>query len=129
MKTTIEVNGYEIVIEETEGIVSVKAMQDDEVVEEFQLESEGSEDFDSDDDMKDFDDFEGEEEEDFDDDMESDDDDMESDDMESDDDMEDDMESDDDDDMEDDMEDDTEEMEDSEGPKLESFQSFLKKRK
>lgn len=109
MKTTIEVNGYEIVIEENEGVVSVKAVQDDEVVEEFQLETEGSEDFDSeDDDMKDFDDFEGEEEEDFE--GESDDEEGESDD--------DDM---DDDDMDDEMGD--------EGAKLESFQSFLKKRK
>ena len=109
MKTTIELKGYEIVIEENEGIVSVKAMQDDEVVEEFQLETEGSEDFDSEDDeMRDFDDFEGEEEEDFE--GESDDDDSEDDD---------------DDEMDDEMED---EMGD-EGSKLESFQSFLKKRK
>jgi hypothetical protein len=39
MKTTIEVNGYEIVIEETDGFVSVSALKDDEVIEEFQLES------------------------------------------------------------------------------------------
>jgi len=108
MKTTIEVNGYEIVIEENDGIVSVKAMQDDEVVEEFQLESEKeSDDFDGDGDMKDFDDFEEEEEEDFEgsDDSEDDEDDMD----------------------DEDMDDEDEKMDD--GAKLESFQSFLKKRK
>jgi hypothetical protein len=118
MKTTIEVNGYEIVIEETDGMVSVSAMKDDEIVEEFQLEADsesfdGDDDMDMDSDVKDFDDFEGgdddsfggEEEEDFD-----------SDDM--------------DDDGEDEGDDDDEsdEMEEEEG-KLESFQSFLKKRK
>jgi hypothetical protein len=88
MKTTIEVNGYEIVIEETDGMVSVSAMKDDEIVEEFQLESdsesfEGDDDMDMDSEVKDFDDFEG---------------------------------------------DDDSEEDESEG-KLESFQSFLKKRK
>ena len=34
MKTTIEVNGYEIKIEEMEGKIMVSAMKDDEVVEE-----------------------------------------------------------------------------------------------
>ena len=40
MKTTIEVNGYQIVVEELEGWVSVSALKDEEVVEEFTLESE-----------------------------------------------------------------------------------------
>jgi hypothetical protein len=43
MKTTIEVSGYEIKIEEMEGKIMVSAMKDDEVVEEFELESEGME--------------------------------------------------------------------------------------
>jgi len=43
MKTTIEVNGYEIVIEETEGMVSVSALKDGETVEEFSLEGDMSE--------------------------------------------------------------------------------------
>jgi hypothetical protein len=43
MKTTIEVGGYEIKIEEMEGKIMVSAMKDEEVVEEFELESEGME--------------------------------------------------------------------------------------
>lgn len=41
MKTTIEVHGYEIVIEETETGVSVSAMKDDEAIESFELDVEG----------------------------------------------------------------------------------------
>lgn len=52
MKTTIEVSGYEIKIEEMEGKLMVSAMKDGEVVEEFELESEMGEDF-GDDDMQD----------------------------------------------------------------------------
>lgn len=102
MKTTIEVNGYEIVIEESEGIVTVKAMQDDDVVEEFELETSDAE---VQDDM-DFEEFSGEEEEDFDSD-----------------------ESDDDEDDEDESDDNEEDFDSEEAPKLESFQSFLKRRK
>jgi hypothetical protein len=40
MKTTIEIKGYEIVIEETEEGVSVMAVLDGETVEEFTLEPE-----------------------------------------------------------------------------------------
>lgn len=44
MKTTIEIHGYQIVIEESEGNVSVSALKDDETVEEFTLETaEGEE--------------------------------------------------------------------------------------
>lgn len=39
MKTTIEIHGYQIVIEESEGNISVSALKDDETVEEFTLES------------------------------------------------------------------------------------------
>jgi hypothetical protein len=42
MKTTIEIKGYEIVIEETEDGVTVMAVQDGETVEEFTLEGEVS---------------------------------------------------------------------------------------
>ena len=48
MKTTIEVSGFEIKIEEMDGKIMVSAMKDEEVVEEFELESEemeGGEDF------------------------------------------------------------------------------------
>jgi hypothetical protein len=57
MKTTIEINGYEVVIEETEGSISVSALKEGETVEEFTLElsEEGDE-------LKSF----GEEEDDFD---------------------------------------------------------------
>ena len=40
MKTTIEVSGFEIKIEEMEGKVSVTAEKEGEVVEEFVLETE-----------------------------------------------------------------------------------------
>lgn len=69
MKTKVEVLGYEIEIEEVDGVVTVKAELDGEVVEEFTLEAEegqgqGQEE---DDDIKGFKDFDGQgqEEEDF----------------------------------------------------------------
>lgn len=116
MKTTIEVSGYEIKIEEMEGKIMVSAMKDDEVVEEFELESEGmegEEGFEDDDmeggedEMSAFGDEEMEEEGDF----------------EEDDDMEGGEEFEEDDDMED--------MggEDEEAGKLESFSYFVKRRK
>jgi Spy/CpxP family protein refolding chaperone len=102
MKTTIEVKGYTIVIEEMEEMVQVSAMMDEEVVEEFTLEPmEGGE---GEEDLKGFQDFE--EEDDFEDDME----DMEEDEMEE---------------ME---EDEMEEDEEMEGA-LESFQTFINKPK
>ena len=113
MKTTIEMNGYQIVIEETEGTISVSAVKDEEVVEEFTLELEEG----GDDDLQAFgdeeDDFEGGEEdleggEDFGDE-----------DLDSDDDYEGSEE-----DYNDEAEDDVEE----EG-KLESFNTFVRKRK
>jgi hypothetical protein len=107
MKTTIEVQGYEIKIDEMNDKIMISAEKDGEVVEEFELEIEaGFED----DDMGGMEPFEGQEEEDFDD-EEFEDDDMEEDDME---------------DMDDDMEED--EMEEDES-KLESFSHFVKNRK
>ena len=56
MKTTIEINGYEIVVEETEGVINVSALKDGETVEEFELETsdEGQEfDRDEEDDFED----------------------------------------------------------------------------
>lgn len=48
MKLKFELNGYEIVIEETEGgAISVSALKDEEIVEEFELE--GGEDLDGED--------------------------------------------------------------------------------
>lgn len=64
MKTKIEVLGYEIEIEEVDGVVTVKADFDGETVEEFTLESqEGQGQEEGDDDVKGFSDFEGQDEE------------------------------------------------------------------
>lgn len=106
MKTTIEINEYEIVIEEMDGKIMVSAMKDEEVVEEFELEAGEVEDYDDEegDDMSAFgeDDEDMEEEDDFED--------MEGEDDDNDDDME-------------------EESKDDESGKLESFSYFVKKRK
>jgi len=100
MKTTIEVHGFEIKIDEMEDKVLVSAMKDGETIEEFELEVEGFEG--SDEDMDDMEPFgQGEEEEDFG--GEEEEDDMEEDDMEED--------------------------EDEDEGKLESFSHFVKKRK
>jgi hypothetical protein len=108
MKTTVEVNGYEIVIEEKDGLVTVSAMKEDEVVEEFELETEAGEEAGQDDeDVQDFDSFGQDEEEDFED--------------------EDEFEGDEEEDEEDEEE--FESEEDDNESKLESFQSFINKRK
>jgi len=69
MKTTIEVGGYEIMIEEMEGNITVSASKEGEVVEEFELaaedfESQGGE-MGDDDEMMSFGDEDMEEEGDF----------------------------------------------------------------
>lgn len=126
MKTTIEVKGYLIVIEETEEGLTVSAEKDGEIIEEFSLDTEVSVDSEDDDmhafgeeeeetdDFGDADDYEDDMDDDMDDDMEDDDDDME----------------DDDDDMDAKMsgdikEEEEEESETSPAPKLESFSSFI----
>jgi hypothetical protein len=110
MKTKVEINGYEIVIEEKDGLISVSATKDDEVVEEFEIETEeGQFNDDEEGDVQGFDEFGQDEEEDFED---------EEDDSEE-------FESEED-------EDDSEELESEEDEnevKLESFQSFINKRK
>ena len=40
MKTTVEINGYLITIEEVDGNISVAASKDEEIVEEFTIEVE-----------------------------------------------------------------------------------------
>lgn len=124
MKTTIELKGYEIVIEETEEGVTVMASKDGETVEEFSLDAEvemhDDEDMEDDDHMHAF--GEKEEEEDMEDDMEDGEEyeeemDEEDEDM---DEEEDEME-------EDEMEED--EVVNTEAPKLESFSSFIAKSK
>ncbi len=75
MKTKVEINGYEIEIEERDGLISVTATFEDEVVEEFQIETEeGQNDEEGQEDVQDFDEFGQDEEEDFGQDEEEDDD-------------------------------------------------------
>jgi hypothetical protein len=119
MKTKVEINGYEIEIEEMEGRISVKAEFDGEVIEEFSIdteeaqegeesegeESEGGEGIKSFGDFGEEEDFAGEEapeglEDEIQDDEEGDDDD-----------------------------DDDDDEEEENGSALESFQSFINKKK
>ena len=98
MKTKVEINGYEITIEEKDGLISVTATFEEEVVEEFQIEmEEGQNNEEGQEDVQGFDEFGQDEEEDF---------------------------------GQDDEEEgqDDEEEEEEEG-KLESFQSFISKKK
>jgi hypothetical protein len=108
MKTTIEIKGYQIVIDETEELVTVTAMKDDETVEEFSLElteGEEGEEAQGEDGIKSFDDFGGEEE-----DFGG-------------------EEAQDDDEIQDEIQDELEEEEEESENKLESFQSFINKKK
>jgi len=108
MKTTIEIKGYQIVIDETEELVTVTAIKDDETVEEFSLElteGEEGEETQGEDGIKSFDDFGGEEEEDFGDEEAQDD------------------------EIQDEIQDELEEEEEESENKLESFQSFINKKK
>jgi len=64
MKTKVEIAGYEIEIEEKDGLIMVKAEKDEEIVEEFTIETEefegGEEGQGQDDDeVQGFGDFEG----------------------------------------------------------------------
>ena len=43
MKTTIEIGGVEILIEETDGVINVSALKDGETIEEFEVNVEGEE--------------------------------------------------------------------------------------
>ena len=67
MKTTVEINGYFIDVEEKDGVISVTATFEDEVIEEFSIEvEEGQEGQDEvQDEVQGFDEFDQEEEEDF----------------------------------------------------------------
>jgi hypothetical protein len=116
MKTTIEVSGYKIEIEEVDGLVTVKAEKDDEIVEEFSLETSEESGEEGSDDVQSFDDFGSDEEEDFEEGEEE---------VEA---GEEDIEA-----GEEEVEEGEEEMEEAEdeekAPKLESFQSFINKKK
>ena len=95
MKTTVEINGYLIVIEESESNISVSATKDEEVVEEFTIELEEGQEEESDD-VQGFSAFGQDEEEDF---------------------------------GQEEEEDGEEEEEEEEMGQLESFQSFINKKK
>ena len=117
MKTKVEINGYEIEISEMEGRISVKAEFEGEVIEEFSIDTEEGQDGEESEDgegIKSFGDFGGEEEdfagEEAPEGLE--------------DELQDDEEGQDDDEDEDD-DDDKEES----GSALESFQSFINKKK
>jgi hypothetical protein len=107
MKTTIEIKGYQIVIDETEELVTVTAMKDDETVEEFSLELTEGEEAQGEDDIRSFDDFGGEEE-DF---------------------GGEEAQDEDEDELQDEIQDEMEEEEEESENKLESFQSFINKKK
>jgi hypothetical protein len=62
MKTSVEINGYVISIEENEGVISVNAVKDDEVVEEFTIETEEAQGEESGEGIKGFEDYEEEDE-------------------------------------------------------------------
>ena len=65
MKTTIEINGFEIVIEETDGLITVSAIQDEETIEEFEIQTGAqSDEEDSDgEEVQDFEEFGSDEDE------------------------------------------------------------------
>ena len=68
MKTKVEINGYEIEIEERDGSIYVKAEKDEEIVEEFTIEMENGEEGEDQEDLDDvqgFEEFDGEEEDEF----------------------------------------------------------------
>ena len=103
MKTTIEIKGYQIVIDGTEELVTVTAMKDDETVEEFSLELTEGEEAQGEEGIRSFDDFGGEEE------------DFGGEEAQ--------------DEIQDELQDEEEEEDDNEGRALESFQSFINKKK
>ena len=104
MVTKVEINGYEITIEEMDGVISVKAEKDEEIIEEFTIETEEGEEGEEGEDVKGFGEF-GDEEEDFGG-------------EESQDDLEDELQD----------EEEDEDEDENERPALESFQSFINKK-
>ena len=108
MKTTIEINGYVIEISEEGGNINVSAIKDEEVIEEFSLEVEGE-----DSDSEDVKPFGAEEEDDFGGEFDEDD-------------LEDSEEEEDEDDDNEEEDEDVERLKDS---ALESFQSFINKKR
>jgi hypothetical protein len=103
MKTTVEINGYLITIEEVDGNITVAASKDEEIVEEFTIEvEEGQEGEEGD--VQGFGEFGQDEEDDF-------------------------GQGDEEGDDEDDFGQDEEEEEGEEMSQLESFQAFINKKK
>jgi hypothetical protein len=65
MKTKVEIEGYEIEVEFENGVISVKAEKDDEIVEEFTIQTEEGQDDEEGqgaEEIQGFEDFDGEEE-------------------------------------------------------------------
>jgi hypothetical protein len=65
MITKVEINGYEITIEENEGLITVRAEKDEEIIEEFSIETEEAQEGEESEEgegIKSFGDFGGEEE-------------------------------------------------------------------
>lgn len=61
MKTKVEIEGYDIEVEFENGVISVKAEKDDEVVEEFTIQIEESqEEVQDSEEIQGFEEFEGE---------------------------------------------------------------------
>ena len=115
MKTSVEINGYLITIEEIDGVISVNAAKDDEIIEEFTItveESEEGEEGEEGDDVRPFGEY-GEE-----DDFDSDDDDVQ-------DEMQDEIQ----DELQDEDDDEDDDEDELQGRALESFQSFISKKK
>jgi hypothetical protein len=108
MKTKVEIEGYEIEIEFVNGVISVKAEKDEEVVEEFSIEVEEGQSED-DEEVQGFGEYGQDEEEDFESQDESDDDES-------------------DDEFEGGFGEGEEGEEDEESSALESFQSFINKK-
>jgi hypothetical protein len=124
MKTTIEMHGFEIVIEETEaGLLTVSALKDGEVVEEFSLEGgEDHPDFEGEsegEEIKGFGEFGQGEEEDF----------EGEEDFEEGEDLDEVQDVDDEEELEGEEDLDEEEEDEEEEAKLESFQSFINKKR
>ena len=112
MKTSVEINGYLITIEEIDGVISVNAAKDDEIIEEFTITVEESEEGEEGDDVRPFGEY-GEE-----DDFDSDDDDVQ-------DEMQDEIQ----DELQDEDDDEDDDEDELQGRALESFQSFISKKK
>jgi len=128
MKTKVEINGYEIEIEDKGGLISVTATFEGDVVEEFQIDTEGNSEGEEEvqgfgefgqEEEEDFDQEEEEQEEDFDQEEEGQEEDFDQEEEEQEEDF----------DQEEEGQEEDEEGQEEDEVKLESFQSFINKKK